>query len=84
MIIMQVTGYNKALRALADLIGDVVTVNDGAENWVLWCLIDANQDGTTDPLADVVYSINTTGVYRIGPDGYIQYPAVVKVIGEVI
>ena len=57
-------------------MGDEIRVDDGAENWVLWCLIDANQDGSPDPLADVVYTVNTTGIYKMGSDGYIQYPPV--------
>jgi len=79
---MQVKGYNNALSALADLMGEDITVDDGAEKWALWCLIDANTDGTPDPLADVVYSVNTNGIYRMGADGYIQYPAVLRVLPD--
>ncbi len=79
---MTTTGYNNALRRLAELMGDEIRVYDGAENWVLWCLIDANRDGSPDPLADVVYSVNTTGIYKMGPDGYIQYPPVLRVLPD--
>ena len=77
---MTTTGYNNALRRLAELMGDETPVDDGAENWELWCLIDANQDGSPDPIDDVVYSVNTNGIYKMSSDGYIQYPPVLRVL----
>ena len=64
---MTTTGYNNALRRLAELMGDEIRVYDGAENWVLWCLIDANRDGSPDPLADVVYSVQYHRDLQDGP-----------------
>ena len=61
---MTTTGDNNALRRLAELMGDETRVDDGAENWMLWCLIDANQDGLPDPVDDVVYQSIPPGSTR--------------------
>ena len=79
---MKITGYIKALEELAGLMGDNITVDDGATNWTLWCLIDACKEGGQESkeMLTTDYAITTKGIYAIGDDGYIKYPPVIRVI----
>lgn len=82
MSIMRVQGYTKAVEALAELIGDEIGVNDGAETWALWCLVDALHEAgpETPEMATRDFQITTIGIYAVCPDGMMQSPPVVRVI----